>query len=195
MLVPPKDPIVRQIDASSWQVINNNFFDGHKLDCFSQASLHLSFTDYYIPLYEVTEHGKDHRVFFLESVVSVHDSEAWVGDVDILKALDGSRIIQMNCTTCSHKEQGVDHSSMISVEGWPDILDPPPEQFVVRSHGNWVGRLAAAAILSQILPQNGMTTISVCPEFVCWKCNSGSQVIAQLNRSLGIPSQVRAFIY
>ncbi|OAL53522.1 hypothetical protein IQ07DRAFT_559746 [Pyrenochaeta sp. DS3sAY3a] len=195
MLVPPKDPIVRQVDASSWKVISNTRFDGQQLDCLSKTSLHLSFTDYCVPLYQATEHGRDHSVFFLESVVSIHDSEAWVGDIDILKALNGSFVTPMHGFHCGHREPGIDDSSMISVNGWPDILDPPPETFVVRSHGNWVGRLAAASLLSQTLPRENLSLISVCPEFVCWRCNSNTEVVQQFTNDMRLPEPVRAFIY
>lgn len=195
MLVPPKDPIVRQIDGASWKVISNTPFDGQQLDCLSKTSLHLSFTDYCVPLYQLTEHGRDHSVFFVESVVSIHDSEAWVGDIDILKALNDSCVSPMRDLVCHHREPGIDHSSMISVDGWPDILDPPPEQFVVRSHGNWVGRLAAASLLSQILPRENFSLVSVCPDFVCWRCKSASEATSQLHRGMHVPGRVRAFIY
>jgi len=184
MLVPPKDPIVQQVDASSWQVIENNCFDGKELDCYSKTSLHLSFTEYCVPLYQITQHGRDHGVFFLESVVSVHDSETWIGDVDILKALNDPRVVKMGAITCGHKEQGADHEVMISVEGWPDIIDPPRDQFVVRSYGNWVGRLAAVGMLSQTLTRDGRSVISICPKSVCWKCTLVSR-----------KARVRAFVY
>lgn len=145
--------------------------------------MHLSFTEFYVPLY--LRHGHDQKVYMLESVVSVHDSGVWVGDVDIIKALEDKRIQNLSrLGHCVHNQppSGL-HSSALSAENWNEILDPPPECFVVRSNGNWVGRLAALAILSQTLPQNDRASICVCENDTCWDChkhfpdqNAGGQV-------------------
>jgi hypothetical protein len=70
---------------------------------------------------------------------------------------------------------------MISVESWEEMLDPPPEPFVVRSSRNWVGRLAALALLSQNLKRSTNQNIAICKERICWNCyflprNPGSEV-------------------
>ncbi|KAJ8067786.1 hypothetical protein OCU04_003384 [Sclerotinia nivalis] len=92
MLVSPKDCITRSKDPLAWSVVTNHAFNGVAEDHFGKTSLHLSFTEYYVPLIQNVVHGQDNQVFFLESVVSVHDSGAWVGDVNILDALEGGKI-------------------------------------------------------------------------------------------------------
>jgi hypothetical protein len=171
MLVPPKNPIMRPKDPSSWRVVSNSDFNGRAEDHFGKTSLHLSFTEYYVPLYQNAGHGQDNQIFFLESVVSVHDSGVWVGDVDILRALEGGQVQRMGILPCNHTDQVQFTTHMISAEGWDDVLDPPNENLVIRGNGNWVARLAATAILSQSLPRDDWSGITICPNSVCWSCN------------------------
>ena len=171
MLVPPQNPITRPKDPSSWKVITNCEFNGRAEDHFGKTSLHLSFTEYYVPLYQNASHGQDNQIFFLESVISVYDSGVWVGDVDILRALEGAQVHRMAILPCNHVDDVQYTTKMISAEGWDDILDPPNENFVIRASGNWVARLAATAILSQSLPKEDWAAITVCPNSFCWSCN------------------------
>lgn len=65
---------------------------------------------------------------------------------------------------------------MISAECWDEILDLPRGGFVVRANGNWIGRLAVTAMLSQILigSDHLMKDIIVCLNNFCWRCNNFS---------------------
>ncbi|KAI9690167.1 MAG: hypothetical protein M1822_009128 [Bathelium mastoideum] len=177
LLVPPQNPIQRPSDPGSWKVIGDKTFDGHPEDRFKKTSLHLSFTEYYVPLYQNTGHGQDSQIHFLESVISVHDSGAWIGDVNILQALQDSRVHRMGVFSCGHKSPTTYGGKMVSVESWEDILDPAEERFVIRANGNWVARLAATAILTQSLPDPSSRLgalggdIVICPNSVCWMCN------------------------
>ncbi|KAI0540940.1 hypothetical protein GGR58DRAFT_70660 [Xylaria digitata] len=87
-MIPPKRPLTRQMDLPNWQCVNHNQWDGQLHDSFSSTTLHLGFTDYVFPV-DIGSHGnRDFEVYFLESLVSVHDRGEWVADLDILKALE-----------------------------------------------------------------------------------------------------------
>ncbi|KAK2861102.1 hypothetical protein FQN49_004537 [Arthroderma sp. PD_2] len=199
MLVPPSNPIVQQHDPASWNIINNNPFNGLPEDHFKQTSLHLSFTEYYVPLVQTANHAQDSEVFFLESVVSVHDSGRWIGDVDILRALGDTRVNKMFLLQCTNSHPPDYSTDMISAEGWDDILDPPNKTFVVRASCNWAARLAVTAILSQSLPKDGTgCDITICPKDVCWICNDtspGNSEVGAFSLNSHTPRMTRAFIF
>ena len=177
MLVPPHSPMTREKDSSSWTVMKDDVFNGCKEDHFGKTSLHLSFTDYYVPLFDGVRGGQDSQVFFLESVVSVHDSGVWVGDIDVFGALNDDRIRRIPPFCCDHHDAESTAAQdstqrLISVESWDGVLDPPSGSFVVRACGNWISRLAVTAILMQGLQKTNLSNIvSICPQKVCWKCN------------------------
>lgn len=178
LLVPPPSPIMREFDPSSWRLISNDKFNGRDEDHFSKTSLHLSFTNFCIPVYNEI-HVQDSQAHFLESVVSVHDAGKWVGDIDILRIMEQDRLSRVDSQEDSyhrlHKpaEEGFHEQAgkLISAESWHDIFDPPREAFVVRAHGNWVARLALVAILGQSpSPRLSRSNIIICPKAVCWAC-------------------------
>ena len=49
-LVPPVDPMIRNVEMSDWPHIDQDEFDGDMRDCFESASLHLSFTGANTPI-------------------------------------------------------------------------------------------------------------------------------------------------
>lgn len=170
LMVPPQNPIVRQVDPASWRVVGHNEFNGYDEDHFGRTSLHLSFTGYCAPVYQ-GEHNQDSQAHFLESVVSIYDTGSWVGDIDILKVLSTGALYRLPPKSCDHQCRGNLGQEIVSAESWDEILDSPRESFVVRAHGNWAARLAAVALLGQISPpellKNG---IGVCPRDICWTC-------------------------
>ncbi|GES59373.1 hypothetical protein ATEIFO6365_0003065400 [Aspergillus terreus] len=158
------------IDPSSWKVLSTNIFNGRAEDHFSNTSVHLAFTDYYVPLHEHNSHSREHQVYFLESVASVHDSGTWVGDIDILQAVEDERIFRLTYVPCSRAHDIEDRPTpLVSAETWVDLLDPPDEALVFRANGNWIARLAAVAIAAQIFPGE---RISICPNNMCWSCTA-----------------------
>lgn len=172
MLVSPKESLmVRDLDPSGWKYCTYTEFDGTAEDCFTGTSLHLSFTDYHMPLFLPDSCGqKDSQVSILESVLSIRDHGAWVADIDVLKALtDGSIFRIPSQKLCEHPKNSAPSKPIISVESWDDILDPQDGRLVVKARGNWVARLAAAALLSRS-SKRPAGRIAICPPDVCWKC-------------------------
>lgn len=148
-------------------------FDGMKQNCFSTTSLHLSFTGLHMPMYDRNVRvGRDSQVSIIESVMSVRDRGDWVADINILDALSTDFNFQPVLNrTCQHEQPFASFAGVYSIESWDDILDHPVDRFVVRTHGNWVARLAAYSVLSQAMKAKGRTgRITVCEPDACWQC-------------------------
>lgn len=167
---------LRPVDPSSWRVANTTAFEGSRENHFQSTSLHLSFTEYYVPLHVPGQHNQDSQLFILESCVSVYDSGKWVGDINVLEALSSQKInrTRHSCLCVNIKGFDTEFSpspELLSAQSWQDILDPPATNFVVQAHGNWVARLAICAMLPQWLRQDGVREIVLCPTSGwCWRC-------------------------
>lgn len=85
LLIPPAaSPLTRSL-STSFRAVAYAPFNGHREDNFKGTTLHLSFTSQKFPLdYGVTG-IVDHQVFFVESVISIHDRGQWVADLDTLR--------------------------------------------------------------------------------------------------------------
>ncbi|EMD65184.1 hypothetical protein GGP41_003823 [Bipolaris sorokiniana] len=81
-LLPPKQPIMRDIDAGNWKVDSYDRFDGSASHSFENTSMHLSFTDYLVPPFDGLRGAYDSQIYFLESVISVQDKGEWIANVD-----------------------------------------------------------------------------------------------------------------
>jgi hypothetical protein len=168
MLIPPQDTKIKELVPETWNMINYTPFNGERSDSFKNTSLHLSFTPYTMSI-NVGDHGmQDKEAFFLESLVSVYDQEKWVADLDILKTTrDPLFSRHQNSPKCSHvlDEDTYDYEDLVSIDNWEELLDNEDLTGVVRAQGNWLARLAAAAVSVK----RGHQTI-ILPDSVCWEC-------------------------
>ncbi|KAI9876141.1 MAG: hypothetical protein M1830_007263 [Pleopsidium flavum] len=169
MMIPPENPRTRVLEHDTWNCINHSEFDGTPEDCFQHTTLHLSFSDWEMPL-DVGTHGvRDTEVFFLEAPISIHDRGKWVADLDILSMFSDSKFSRVDISPCScaHGTSDAVHmsSDMACIDNWEELLESPVETGVVRAHANWQARLAAAALSVQ----RGHYT-RVLPEHVCCGC-------------------------
>lgn len=168
MLIPPTEPMMREPDNDTWQLVNHADFDGRLENCFESTSLHLSFTEFELPIDIGPRGGRDHEACLIESVVSVHDRGKWVADLDILGALKSRKLRKVPFNPkCHHSGKGKvsPKFSLTSLDSWDEFLDRPTNAGIVRSHQNWLGRLAATALSVQ----KGYTTI-ILPDEICWGC-------------------------
>lgn len=167
LLVPPMAPLIRKCDPSAWRVIAHTPFDGEPKDSFTHTSLHLSFTQYEMPLI-VRTGTVDAEVTVIESLVSVYDRQKWTGDINVVDlALTAEFEISLLQFSCRHvpssstsetfiKRIGTIHSrQLISIDSWDELLDPPEKLGsqnigVLRAVGNWQAKLAATAICIQL---------------------------------------------
>jgi len=170
MLIAPKDPMFRKPDPNSWKLANYQPFDGVAEDSFKSTSVHLSFTEYYAP-FNTDNHGlHDSQVAIMEAIISVRDAGKWVADIDIAAAFGHIRRFDPQ-PPCEHEVGVAPRSSMVAVDSWEELLDPPSGLFVVRAHKNWIARLAILAFLSRHQPQSDFP-LTVCPKSICWQCAS-----------------------
>ena len=102
-LVSPENPMMKQPELSDWPLISHEPFDGTVIDSFATTTLHVSCTSTSAPLEIKFSGAHDIELYFLETVVSVHDMGSWIADLDILGAMKlrkqnpppyGLRIIQ-----------------------------------------------------------------------------------------------------
>jgi hypothetical protein len=191
LLVPPPRTKIRHTDLGNWKEINHAPFDGTPEDSFQNNSIHLTFTEYEMPLQTVEGDGHtiDRPVNLLESLVSVYDRGKWVSDLDILKALsprgynqsllyrqlcNPSEMTETKLEMCNHRPRTtfLEASKSFpvlrstSIDNWEELLDPPKSgTIVIRAHGNWLARLA----LTVVCVNSGMDTIVLGNE-PCWSC-------------------------
>ena len=157
LMVPPAEPMVSEPDPNSWRIIEREAYNGQLEDCFSRTSLHLSFTDWTVPV-STGAAGRGRRsaeAMLVETLVSVFDRGNWIGDLDVLTAL------RRGCSqpdhkffyrhTCDHDPTGMHEEKpcsedIVAIRSWEEFLDRPNKTAVVMAHGNWEARLAAVAM-------------------------------------------------
>jgi len=86
MLVPPQPPIIRAEDPNNWRFVNHHLFDGKAQGSFPHTSLHLSFTQYRVPV-SIANDAVDPDTTMLETLVQVYDRDKWLADLRILDSL------------------------------------------------------------------------------------------------------------
>ncbi|KAM3072717.1 hypothetical protein ACMFMF_007050 [Clarireedia jacksonii] len=159
-LISPSDVKVRESDPEKWMSINHNVFDGSLENHFERTSVHLSFTEYEIPLLSRgdSRHKIDRDVVLVEALLSVYDGASWVAEIDILKALESDitilpsvslengHFVSGHINHASYEEafQDDEKVSMISIENWDELIELPCSgTLVMRTHKSWISRLAA----------------------------------------------------
>jgi hypothetical protein len=166
MLISPERPRVRAA-SHDYSLVNHHSFDGSEEDCFQHTSLHMSFTEWQLPI-DVGSRGiRDVEAYYVEAAIGVYDGKEWVADVDILEVFRHklSRIIpkcKFRHNTALPKEE---LCKFVAIDSWEELLDSPPEIGIVRAHKNWQARLASAALSIQL----GHET-RILPDQVCWAC-------------------------
>ncbi|KAJ4291262.1 hypothetical protein N0V88_006263 [Collariella sp. IMI 366227] len=151
LMIPPLEPKIRKVDETQWTMINHAVFDGLLDDAFEHTSLHLSFTRYQLPV--AFDHGfQSIEANYVETLVSVYDREEWVGDLDILRALEALSLqrVDADMMSCRHKRpRKTPRFPLTSIDSWNEFIDLPLNPCIFRAFGNWLGRLSAAALGAQ----------------------------------------------
>lgn len=150
LLVAPFEPQIRSL-GEQWNLVNHAAYDKKREDNFKSTSLHLSFTDWTLPL-EVKGSGAraiDQEANLVEAVISVLDAGKWVADLDIL-CIDFNALTRLEMShECPGHSDGPSDYDFTSLDTWEELLDPPKSVGFFRAHGNWAARLAAVSILAQ----------------------------------------------
>ena len=167
MLIAPQDPRTRKLESDTWELISHAPFDGKMENSFANTSLHLSFTQYNMPVNTGDSGGQDIEAFYLESLISVYDRDKWVADLDVLKMLE-SKFFRRHTYTkvCDHRHGQTPIFDLISIDNWEELLDREEVRTVVRAYRNPMARLATAAISVR----QGRPTI-ILPDDFCFACD------------------------
>ncbi|KAK8108843.1 hypothetical protein PG984_014644 [Apiospora sp. TS-2023a] len=194
ILTTPSELMVSKLDPAAWR-IKPAVFDGTPLDQFSHTSLHLTFTDWQVPLVQSHSVGqRDADVHILEAVVSVRNAGKWVADVDICRALLSTRLVRPvtlpsgKNRVCGHSCDGnagdsgqgysSDEDELLSIETWDQVLDEVDGSAVVRCYDNQVARLAIISVLC-LHGQGEERPVVICPKTACWKCHAEAETPGQ----------------
>lgn len=165
-LVPPKEPEIRSYDhVDEWYRCDHKQFDGVMEDNFTSTSLHLSFSQASQAINIDFSGGRDVEAYFLETLISVYDKEAWVAELDVLQAMKSQGLVRrfLKADTCTCSASG--EYSLIAVDSYAEMLIPPRDWGVIRAEGNWQARLAAASIC---LAAGYKVVLK--PKRTCWIC-------------------------
>jgi hypothetical protein len=88
-LIPPPEPKTRELEMDNWIQINHHTFDGKAENNFRHTTIHLSLTEYEMPLkiQRKDRHTIDRPARLVETILSVHDRGHWVADLNFLELL------------------------------------------------------------------------------------------------------------
>jgi len=176
LMVCPQNPRVRRL-SDDFRVVRHAKYDFKREDNFKETTLHLSFTDWKLPLNTgTTSWGNiSEDVHYVESVVSVHDRGVWVADIDLVRGCN--KLWRLTSCLCNDQEKQVSNGTsmsmrLTSVDYWDELLDSPNGIGIFRARGNWAARLAAVSILGRRSIVGGIydTSIIVGPTVPCLKC-------------------------
>ena len=201
LLIPPPDPKMLTPDIENWHQLNYLPFDGRPEDSFGQTSIHLSFTDYEMPLQveNTDRHIIDRPARLIETLVSVYDGKKWIADLNVMGCLTGKKITRLACRSIDRgnisasRSQGESscqassadafsssHFSMVSVDNWDEFLQLSDRSVsVVRAHRNWLARLAFT-VASVQLGRHPM----LLPRATCWSCCNEKLSTLDLSKTL-----------
>ncbi|PMD61990.1 uncharacterized protein K444DRAFT_662148 [Hyaloscypha bicolor E] len=165
-LIPPVDPMIREVKMAEWSRIDRDEFDGDMRDCFESTSLHLSFTGANTPINLGFSGGQDVDVYLLETLISLRDGGEWIADLDIFNTIDNVRLRKMSdCQDHNHNNVVAPHN-FTAIDNWFGLIDAPETPMsIVRAHKNWQARLAATTISIAL----GYETV-VLSDHPCWCC-------------------------
>lgn len=199
MLVPPQAPRIVAKDPNSWRLINHHRFNGETVDSFTDTSLHLSFTEYEVPL-SVPIGAIDAHAVMLESLISVYDRKKWIADLDILGNLENEhecdRLGRQYCRHSGYqsaspagniiKLMDIPTKQLVSIDNWDELLDPPERLGetrigVIRAGSNWQARLATMSVSVQMKHRTVvLSTRGVCESCgveILKKCKQFAQIL------------------
>jgi hypothetical protein len=179
-LIPPPEPLVRKANQEAWTLLSHSEFRGASEDSFGKTSMHLRLTQYKpeLPGLYQDEHYIEEGMALRETLVQVFDGADWVCDLDVLSTLRNPLLSRVVCkhsaggaagpSAAAHQGSRPKPSSrMVTVDNWEELLTPPTDQAVsvVRTAGNWLGRLAVAGVSVRL-----RRPTVILPEEICWEC-------------------------
>ena len=123
--------------SNDYRIVPRAPYNGKREDNFRATTLHLSFTDWRLPLQTSVRRVIDEAVSLAESVVSVYNRGKWVADLDILGVKWEPVVKIVPGCRCSDEERARSASlPWTSVDSWDDSLDLPESTAIFRGNGN-----------------------------------------------------------
>jgi len=172
LLTCPQHPDRQDKEQGDWRQCGTTY-NGAKEDMFRHTTLHLSLTEWSSPLWGNNVVGeRDSNGIHVEAVVSVRDSGHWIADIDPLRSLRNHHVTKLpSQEACPHPTalQKRPLPQMQAIETWDQVLDCEEGLMVVKSHKNWIARLAVVCVLSHHCRLRHKRIV-ICPEAVCWEC-------------------------
>jgi hypothetical protein len=163
-LIPPVDPMIREVKMADWSRIDRDEFDGDMRDCFESTSLHLSFTGANTPVNLGFSGGQDVDVYLLETLISLRDGGDWIADLNIFNTIGNVKLKKMCDCQDHHHDSVAVAQNVTAIDNWFGLIDAPETPLsIVRAHKNWQARLAATAL--SIALGYETVVLSDCP---CW---------------------------
>ncbi|EUC27895.1 hypothetical protein COCCADRAFT_66825, partial [Bipolaris zeicola 26-R-13] len=171
LMVAPQAPRTKGVNLNEFRLVCHNPFNGKSEDSFRSTSLHLTFTEFELPV-DVGERGAiDKDLCFVETLIQVYDRDQWIADIDVLPVSQNDNdAVRRNTVKCTGFSPTIP-SILVSIDNWEELLDVPKDLgklrvAVVRAHDNWLARLAAACICQQ----KGFRIVINPSKDVCWQC-------------------------
>ncbi|KAI2622675.1 hypothetical protein GGS26DRAFT_593966 [Hypomontagnella submonticulosa] len=183
-LVPPPDPMVKEPGENEWTVVSHRPFTGELEENFTLTSIHLLNTDFNSDVRGTGDTGYyiDREAALRETVVQVFDGEHWIGDLDVLIALDDEKLHRSGCKHKFGPEEAVQQTpynqvfedgEITQIDNWDELFAEPLDSnwAIIRASGqkasqgegeNWLARLAAATISIQLRKETIVLPPEVC---------------------------------
>ena len=157
--------MIRPSSIHDFRDIIHRPFEGHLQNNSRTTSLHLSFTTAESPLGDSFSGMRDDEVYFLETLLSVHEGGKWVADLDVLKSFS-SQIYIKHGLCKKHTESQIARLDVSCIDNWMELLEPPETRLgIVRACGDWQARLAAFTIAVSL-----GNVVIILPSSICWDC-------------------------
>jgi hypothetical protein len=162
--------ILRVADApDDPRAIQHQPYNDRREDSFSGVTMHLSMTDWRVPVPTGAVGHIDQDLFLTEAYVSVHDGGKWYADIDVLAAR--SETIEAYAEVCRCKTKQVKPlRNFVCIDTFDELLELPEVDAIFRAKGNWTARLAAVCIWRQKKLPATLKVIEDHANERCWKC-------------------------
>jgi hypothetical protein len=173
-LISPAEPRLNAHNLEDWQLINHCRFDSGFQNSFAGISLHLSYTDYEMPI-NLGVHGlRDQQAVLVEAVITLDDQGSPRRELDIGPLISPSSYQTLD--RCVHTDEerrqlaNDDQLSgrlggLVSIDCWDELLVFLDRRGIFRATGSWEARMAG--LLASLQLKN---SVVVLPETPCLRC-------------------------
>lgn len=175
-LISPAEPRLVPHSLESWRLVNHRPFDREFQNSFPGTSLHLSYTDYEMPINLGTHGLRDNQAVLVEAVITLDDKGKRLGDLNIGPLISNPLFklyeIMHHCIHGDAERRSIPSGSslsslrrLVSIDCWDELFEFPDRNALFRATGSWEARLAGLAASLQMKKE-----VMVLPESPCLTC-------------------------